>query len=177
MKVWYTTIWDSGKNYGGYINSFCELVPPDDWICITDGDVMFLTDDFGKQIEDIIDRNGHIYDVFGATMNRLGGVHQLADNRRCEVPDILYHMGIARTLWDVWKWDVKPSIKPIAAACMFFSRKTWEKTRFIEKSPRFDSDFCRRIQQKGGKLAICKGLYVFHKYRLGDPTLSPNHLL
>jgi GT2 family glycosyltransferase len=72
---------------------------------------------------------------------------------------------------------VTPSIKPIAAACMFFSRKTWEETPFIENSPRFDSDFCRRIQQKGGKLAICKGLYVFHKYRLGDPTLSPKHLL
>lgn len=177
MKVWYTTIWDSGKNYGGYINSFCELVPPDDWICITDGDVMFLTDDFGRQIEDIIKEHGGTYDIFGATMNRLGGVHQLLGNQRSDNQNMFDHISAAEWLRLSFRTAIKPSIKPLAAACMFFSRKTWEKTRFIENSPRFDSDFCRRIQQKGGKLAICKGLYVFHKYRLGDPTLSPNHLL
>ena len=109
-------------------------------------------------------------------MNRLGMTHQLHQDARSENSDIRHHMDIASGLAGENWGRVKEVNNPIAAACMFFSKKTWEENKFHENTPRFDIIFSHGIMQKGGKLAVCMGLYVFHKYRLGKNIMDTSHL-
>lgn len=183
--VYYRTIWDTGKNFGGFINHEMGLIPnSDDWVVWMDGDVMFLTDFFGKQIEDIIAEHGSKYALFGAKTNRLGGVvsaDQLLGGICSEDADITSHIAAANILHNNpdMRTLVVETKRPIAASCMFFRKSTWEKVKFIPNSPHFDTNFSYYVRDKVGPLAVCEGLYVFHKYRWGkkDPAYQYEHLL
>ena len=60
----YLLPFDNQKNIGRSHNIHCACVPnPDDWICITDSDVLFLLPDTKKQISG--HNVKHNFDVYG----------------------------------------------------------------------------------------------------------------
>lgn len=146
----------------------------DDWICITDSDVLFLLPDTKKQIEDIISKHGKEYEVFGCLTNRIASSHQ----RYLGVFDetnIMYHKKIAKILKETFYDVVYETTINIAGFMMIFQKKTWEKYRFSENSIRFDSEFTGKVKAGGGRLAVMQGVYVFHDYRLGHE--NPMHYI
>jgi hypothetical protein len=179
--IYYFAPFDSAKNIGRSHNQHCEIVPnAEDWICVTDSDVLFLLPDTKKQIEDVIRKHESAYQVFGCLTNRIASAHQRYSgiiNPFKEV-DIMVHKEIAgllkRTLYDV----VHETTINIAGFLMIFQKKTWEKYRFSDNSIRFDSEFTDKVKADGGKLAIMQGVYVFHDYRLGyeNPIYHTDHL-
>ena len=178
MSTYVFRTWDSGKNFGGYLNRVCGLVPnPDDLIVITDGDVMFLTPDWGKQIEDITEAN-HDIDVFGCKMNRCNVLSQ-KEEWLFNSTDIQDHIENAKHRKSEYYTIVGTTNGPIAAACMWFRRSVWDQIKFKEDSIRFDIEFCFDAKNNGLKLGIASGLYVFHMYRYGskDPANDYKHLL
>jgi len=55
--IYYFAPFDPLKRIGKSHNDHCALVPdPEDWICVTDSDVLFLLPDSKKQITDVIAR-------------------------------------------------------------------------------------------------------------------------
>jgi hypothetical protein len=179
--IYYFAPFDSEKNIGRSHNQHCEIVPNvEDWICITDSDVIFLLPDTKKQIEDIIRKHGNDYQIFGCLTNRIASLHQ----RYSGVIDpfmevnIMVHKELAgllkRTLYDV----VQETNINVAGFLMIFQKKTWDKYRFSNNSIRFDSEFTDKVKADGGKLAIMQGVYVFHDYRLGheNPMYYIDHL-
>lgn len=179
--IYYFAPFDSEKNIGRSHNHHCAIVPnAEDWICITDSDVLFLLPDTKKQIEDIIRKHGNDYQVFGCLTNRIVSPHQ----RYSGVIDpfmevnIMVHKELAgllkRTLYDV----VQETNINVAGFLMIFQKKTWDKYRFSDNSIRFDSEFTDKVKADGGKLAIMQGVYVFHDYRLGheNPMYYIDHL-
>lgn len=179
--IYYFAPFDSEKNIGRSHNQHCEIVPNgDDWICITDSDVLFLLPDTKKQIEDVIRKHGNDYQVFGCLTNRIASPHQ----RYSGVIDpfkevnIMVHKELAgllkRTLYD----EVQKTTINVAGFLMIFQKKTWEKHRFSNNSIRFDSEFTDKVKADGGKLAIMQGVYIFHDYRLGheNPMCYIDHL-
>lgn len=176
--IYYFAPFDSEKNIGRSHNQHCEIVPNgDDWICITDSDVLFLLPDTKKQIEDVILKHGNDYQVFGCLTNRIASQHQRIyefDNNA----DILYHKRIASFRKEMNYDEVKQTTINVAGFLMIFQKKTWEKYRFSNNSIRFDSEFTDKVKADGGKLAIMQGVYVFHDYRLGheNPMYYIDHL-
>ena len=177
MTIHYATPFSIEKNIGKAYNEYMETIPDGDWVCIRDGDSLFMTPDWGKQIADIIERHGNDFKLISCTTNRLRGKHQLYQNTFSEEPNISKHVQIANHLHEDYYDEVQATMS-IAGLCMIFNKDTWKHCNFKEHSIHFDSEFCLDIRNKGGKIGIAKGLYLFHLYRWGqqDPKSYIKHL-
>lgn len=179
VKIMYSNPFAVDKNIGRAYNEFCNIVPDDHWICLQDGDMMYLHNEWGKQIENIITMHGRNYDLFGCVTNRIGG-----DSRQhpfpelFDDPDYTHHKAKAIELFDTKYSTVTPTDLPVAGLLMVFHKSTWKKHPFKEKTHHFDTDFGFDILNSGGKIGIMQGLYVFHDYRFGrnNPTKYVKHL-
>ncbi|AGO48488.1 putative glycosyltransferase [Cellulophaga phage phi18:2] len=180
-KVWYFTPGRGDKNLGQAYNDHCELVPDGDWICIMDGDVLFLNPFWSKQIEDIIIKHGNKYPLISCLTNRLGLEYQLPYGFS-EDPNILNHAEIADRHFEEFYDVVDPSPKPTAGLFMLFPKTTWDIVKFqpgLASGEVFvDWAFSSTVMKKLGKLGIAKGLYLFHFYRFNRKHKRDiNHLL
>lgn len=178
-KIWYSNPYSTEKNIGKALNEFCALVPDDDWICLQDGDMMYLTPDWGKQIQDVITSIDDSYGLIGCMTNRLArNVQRLGDID--DNHDILYHYEIAKDLKEKHYGAVEDvtSKRYIAGMFMLFPKKVWNKTKFKENNIAFDDYFSKSVIKNGYKLGLMKGLYVYHFYRgwSSSPKTSKAHL-
>lgn len=177
--IYYFAPFDPNKNIGRSHNEHCALVPNhDDWICVTDSDVLFLLTDTKNQISEIIKKHGENFQVYGCLTNRIASSHQQA-NGFSDNTDILFHKEIAKRLQQEKRLEVIETNINVAGFLMIFQKKTWDKYKFSDNSIRFDSEFTDKVMRDGGKLGIMQGVYVFHDYRLGqnNPKFYINHLL
>lgn len=164
-------------NIGKAYNEAIAELPDDCWIVLRDGDTMFLTHDWGSQIEAIIKANPY-YDLITCMTNRLGISDQLLYG---EIND--YEIGdqidVAKACWTNHGTEVVPA-KLAAGLCMIFHKSIWVKAKgFPEHSITFDRVFSERVINNGGKIGIAKGLYIFHLYRFGQakPQFAIKHLI
>lgn len=177
--IYYFSPFDSNKQIGKSHNEHCALVPnSEDWICITDSDVLFLLSDSKKQIEDIIKKHGKDYEVFGCLTNRIGSSHQQFSHFD-DTTDIWAHKTIAKYCYQTRYDEVSETDINIAGFLMVFQKKTWERYRFSDNSIRFDSEFTDKVKAGCGRLGVMQGVYVFHDYRLGheNPMYYIDHLI
>lgn len=177
ITIRYKTPFAIDLNIGRAYNEECARADKDDWICLRDGDTMFLLPDWGRQIADIMARNSH-YDLIGCMTNRLGALHQL-HNRQCSGDgNIANHIAIARELHDKHYDQVKDYKQTVAGMFLLFPKRTWECHPFVENDIRFDIHFSRSIMKAGGRLGIATGFYLFHLYRFGaqNPKKEIDHL-
>jgi glycosyltransferase involved in cell wall biosynthesis len=180
-KVWYSNPYSTKKNIGKALNDFCELIPYGDWICLQDGDMMYLTPDWGVQIEQAISMHGDKYSLMGCLTNRLGRPIQINDTKDYDNHDIKHHYAIAKKL-SKEHFGVVEDItnkKYVAGLFMLFPKSVWLNHKFEENNPAFDDAFSKSITKKGGKLGLMKGLYVYHAYRIWSkaPRRDRGHLL
>lgn len=176
-KVWYSNPYSTSKNIGRALNEFCSLVPDNDWICLQDGDMMYLTPDWGLQIEKTISLHGDKFSLLGCVTNRLGRAIQRHEGLFSENNDVKIHYDIAKELSEK-KWCQVEDItkkKYVAGMFMLFPKKLWNKVKFRENSTVFDDQFSIDIIRSGGKLGLMKGLYVYHAYRIwSDKPIGDN---
>ena len=181
MRIFYSNPYNVNKNIGGAINEFCEIVPRlDDWIVLQDGDIIYLTPDWGKLIHQSLLVNGHEFGIVGCYTNRLRGLHQLYGNQLSNDHNLKNHYKIA-----VEYSHREPKVNElqnlgIAGMFMAFQKKTWlELGKFQNNSITFDSDFYFKARDKGYKTGLINNLYVYHSYRLWNdenPADDTQHL-
>jgi len=176
VRVFYSNPYNTKKNIGKALNEFCELVPDGSWICLQDGDICYLTPDWGVQIEDVAKKGG--YDLIGCMTNRLARRDQRIKDEIDDNHDVMYHYEIAERLKKENWGAVKETKKPIAGMFMLFPKSTWERVKFAENDIAFDDTFSNAVRRGGGKLGIMQGLYVYHFYRgwSATPAKDRNHL-
>lgn len=175
--IHYVTAWKTG-DIGGGLNAAIALLPDDAWVCVRDGDTLFLETDWGRQIEQIVECNRE-FALIGCMTNRLRAAYQLHGGAISEEPNISAHIAISRQRRVAYGASVKPQpLGPVAAMLMLFRKSEWAKHRFRERSIYFDSEFCEATRRAGGKVGVAQGLYLFHLYRWGqpDPANSIGHL-
>ncbi|HET8838039.1 MAG TPA: glycosyltransferase family A protein [Flavobacteriaceae bacterium] len=174
-KISYSNPFSTEKNIGRAYNEFCESVPDGNWICLQDGDIIYLTPDWGVQIEQAINAYGNKFSLIGCLTNRLGRAIQLADGVDYNNHDMKYHHKIARQIAKENFGKVEDITKKryIAGMFMLFPKTTWEKHKFSENDAAFDDTFSKAIIKGGGKLGLMTGLYVYHSYRIWSDT--PRH--
>lgn len=177
--IWYLQPYATDKNIGREYNYQCEKIPENDWLCIMDHDTMFLHHETKKQIEEIVLTQGSSWDLLGAITNRIGSPHQCANGILSDDPNIKVHYEIATNIHILNYGVVELTLKGIAGFLMLMPKSTWDKLKFVENNIAFDTDFSRRLLQKGGRIGIMQGVYVFHYYRFhaDNPKQFKEHLL
>lgn len=153
---------------GGGINEIVSLLPGDAWVCLRDGDTMFLTSDWGVQVRDIVDSAK--FDLIGCKSNRIGLKDQQYQGLISDDPDISNHLKIAADLRDNHWAEVTETFNPIAGQFMLFRKSMWERVGgFQPNTILFDKMFSRDVVNAGGRLGVAQGIYLFHLYRFGQP--------
>lgn len=176
--IYHLTPWLSG-DIGGGLNAAIECLPADAWVCLRDGDTMFLTPQWGKQVEQIVAAHGDEFDLIGCMTNRIRAPYQLHDERLSDEPDVGVHVEIAKRRWNQYGSLVQTLPDgPVAGFLMLFRRATWARHPFQRGSIYFDQKFTTDVRCFGGKVGLALGLYVFHLYRWGArvPAASVAHL-
>lgn len=175
-KIFFSQVWDNSKNYGKYANEFMSLLPKDAYGCITDGDVMFLTNDYGKIIYDYVERYPNA--VLTCKTNRIGCYYQKAAGISDNNHDIVYHKQIAQKhrkfLYNVT--NISKETYPFSGMCMVIKKSIWEEVGKFKEDGLLgvDNDFFFALQKHNKEVYIMDGLYVYHAYRLDG---SKTHLL
>jgi hypothetical protein len=179
--IHYVVPWKTG-NIGGGINDAIAAIAPgrNDWICVRDGDTMFLTSQWGRHIEQIVDKAMlESYELVGCMTNRLRAAYQLHLGYLDDDPAIGNHVQIANWRGNEFGANIEEiPTGPIAGMFMLFPRRVWEREPFAERSIYFDQEFTASVRRSGGKVGVALGLYLFHLYRWGkaDPFGSKDHL-
>lgn len=176
MLIFYSNPYSVSKNFGGAINEFCTLMPDDCWIVIQDGDITYLTTDWGARIAASLETNGDKFGLIGCFTNRLAVKGQLHNGLFSEDHNILNHIPIAKSYSS---FEITEVHHPIAGLFMAFKKSTWTKLKgFKENTYSFDVDFSVRVRSAGMKIGLMKGLYIYHQYRplSKNPKTDIRHL-
>ena len=176
--IYHVVPWLAG-DIGGGLNATIGCLPDDAWICVRDGDTMFLSSRWGEEIEQIVAAN-HRYELIGCMTNRLRAPYQLHGGVLSDEPDIGKHLQIAQERWTTHGTQVAPlRAGPIAGMLMLFPKRVWERHQFVQRSIYFDQDFTASVRAHGGRVGVALGLYLFHLYRWGkaNPQDYKGHLV
>jgi len=174
-QIRYITPYSADRNIGAAYNQAISELPDDCYIVIRDGDTMFLTPDWGRQIEQIIVANPE-YSVITCMTNRLGLPECLVDGVMNDA-DIAGQIETAYSRWNDFGTSVKLA-KVAPGMLMIFHKSVWGRCKFRENSIIFDREFSNSVLRSGGKIGIAQGFYIFHLYRYGmkKPQSYVSHL-
>lgn len=179
INIYYFTPFSLEKKLGKAYNDYIKLVPKDnDWICLLDADTCFLTPNYGKQIHDIVQKNQHI-GMFTCVTNRVFNKQQCYENYISENDSMRNHRTIAQYIQDNWYDEIKILPRDISGFLMLFQKGTWKDVKgFSEEGVLgIDTDFSFKILNSGRKIALMKGVYIFHYYRLVEGIEYKDHLV
>lgn len=178
MKVHIMTPYSLEKNLGRAYNEAMSLIPDDDFGCLIDHDVMFLTPDSGHILHEYAKRfpTAGVFTCFTNRVSELSK-YQLLNAMVNEDSDIKNHIRYAAT--------VKKSLysatlihRDISGFLMMISKRIWNEHKFSEdlKCLGVDTEWNRRLRAAGKTILRMDGLYVFHTYRIMTNILDRNHL-
>jgi len=158
-----------------------ELLQPDDWAVIMDGDTMFLHPDFGHQIQQHIENHPEagLFTCFASrchySIQRIVGVDPFNDS-------ILYHKEVA----DGTSAFVGESVeihRKIAGHLMVIRKSTWDQILpiLIKKASGkhilgVDTKISKTILEIGMDIRLMKDVYVLHYCRLAEGFDYTKHL-
>lgn len=166
------------KNLGHVYNLAFEGVHDDDWVCLIDRDVMFLTPNSIPIMYEYVKLWPDV-GIFTCYCNR---VHALA-------PDQLL-FGYPSENDSVGEWEAiamdqeqKPLTvteinHPISGYLMLIAKKTWNEFKFFTNGKCLGADnlYSQRILSAGKKIYRMDKLVVWHSYRLRN-IRDKSHLL
>ena len=180
QKVWIRTPFSVSRNLGAAYNEEMEMIPGNDSACFIDGDLSFLTPDFGKILHEYTNQNPD--SVLTCYTNR---IHQLAKGQlhpTCNSTDMKECIEFALSIKE--DRTVTEITGPVSGFLMVIPKKVWLKHKFTEVNtynpgqPNLlgvDNAFTNGIRQKGIKILRMNGMLCYHSYRLLDG--SKTHLL
>jgi len=97
MKIFYSNPFSLDKNIGKAYNEYLASINAndEDWIVLQDGDILYLTPDWGKRIHDALSLDGDKFGLVGCYTNRLRSKHQLHEKSFSNDLNIRNHYNIA----------------------------------------------------------------------------------
>jgi hypothetical protein len=170
------TPYRTDKNIGKAYNDVFSMLGPNDSACITDGDLMFLTPDFGTIIEEY--SNLYPGEVLTCKTNRIHNLSKQLDGGIDEVCDLrqLTRKAESRKLVRTIT-EIKPG-EGMSGLLMLIPKTVWVQVPFVEKGALgIDSQFRIDLHKAGKRILIMDGLFVAHLYRLLNGINDKSHLL
>jgi GT2 family glycosyltransferase len=168
------------KNLGRAYNLAFKDVPENDWVCLIDHDVLFLTPNSIRIMYEYI-KEFPDAGLFTCLTNRIHPLasDQLVHDGPSENTDIRFWVEEAALLESIIPdHKVKEIDHEISGFLMLISKKVWNKIKFSEtgKALGVDNDFSQRVLLSGRKILRMDKLLVWHTYRLND-IKNKKHLL
>jgi|SRR5690606_25668220 len=181
MNIYYSSPYSTDKLLGRAYNDLCSIVPnDDDFICLIDGDVMFLNSNYGHIIEAAI-KNNPQYQLFTCYASRIKNPQQMYQGKISEDPNIIHHWEIAQRNAIENKGKVKELKQLISGHVMIFSKWLWKQIPFVEQTKRgtilgIDNVFSSQVLKSGYRIGLIEDLYVLHYYRMKQGIDYREHL-
>ena len=177
-KIYYFTPYSLSRNIGEAYNEYMEMIKdPNDFACFIDGDTRFCYSLFGHQIQGVINDNPDL-EYATCKTNRVYCSWQLVKNA-WDLDEADKHNVLAAELWAAHKTEISDKTnKDLMSGVMILLKKSaWLKYgRFRDGMLGVDNDYHQRVKNKGGKLYLMEGIYLYHWYR-GGVRSNKNHLL
>lgn len=175
--IHYFTPYALDKNLGKAYNRSADLVANnEDWIVLMDGDVMFLTPDYGHIISENIERHKDI-SLFTCLTNRVGCKRQCYGHEISSETDIMRHISLAQRLAKERRHEIVETDWVISGHLLAIQKRIWNKIGGAKDGLLgVDNYISKQVLDKGLKIGIMQGLYVFHKYRFETGTDNRDHL-
>lgn len=179
-KVWIRTPFSTEKNLGKAYNDEMAMIPEGDAACFIDGDVCFLTPDFGQILTNYT--NDYPNAVLTCWTNR---IHEMARGQKMQLtqPDnIRSCVEVAKNISDT-NLSTTPIIGPVSGFLMVIPKSVWHQHKFVETNnyrpgePNIlgvDNEFTNKIRAAGIPILRINRMLVWHTYRLLDG--SKKHL-
>lgn len=164
------------KNLGKAYNEAFGLIGDDDYLLITDYDVLFLLPEQMTYIQEYSNR--FPADLFVCYTNRIfAGGPQIYRSIN-EDADIRKHISIAK---DCTKdlYNVTRIHENISGFLMLIPKRTWNEIKFTEdkKCLGVDTQFSQDLLKENRTILRMEGIYVWHTYRLENGIKNKTHLL
>lgn len=178
MKVHVKTPYAEDKNLGRVYNEAFAGVADDDWVCLIDYDVVFLTPDAIRIMYEYA-RSFPETGLFTCFTNRIHPLagDQLLDGQVSENTCMKYHQERAynQKRFGITVTELKHQI---SGFLMLISKKTWNEIKFAETGQclGIDNDFSQRVLDAGKKIYRMDSVYVWHSYRLQNGITNKDHL-
>lgn len=172
-NIFYLTAWASDKLYGKALNNHIRHLPDDSWIVVIDGDTCFLTDNYGKIIEQAIKDNPDV-DLMTCRTNRAWGQGFDPQTNITTIRQSAHELSKRPNAYRDMQ-TVLPGF------FWLFPKKTWIKHKFDEKpiiykGSSFDARWSYLLLRDKMKMLMIENLYVFHYYRLHKDIRDTSHL-
>ena len=176
--IYYTIPYSLTKNIGEAYNQYMSILPKDeDWLCITDGDIMFLNFDWGHIIQEVVDK---LPDAGLITCY----TNRIAKNRMQlygeDSHNILVHRLIAMKLDKEQRGKYLKINKKVSGFLMVIQKRTWREMGGFPAIPGqildIDGLISRKILSMGKHIYLMEGLYVLHYYRMAEGRKYKDHL-
>lgn len=185
--IYYFSPYSIEKNLFDAYDKHAQLVPDEnDWICFTDGDVLFLTPNYGHILEGYIKRYPEM-GMFVAYASRAGYPSAMSKLGNAANPDITFHRDVAVQLLRKFgpTLAIKPYNRRASGHLMLIKKSTWSKIRdeakkLVEDEKKkilgVDTKISYAILGQGMKIGLMRAIYVLHYFRLKEKG-SKKHLV
>lgn len=178
MKIWHFVPYDLNKNFGKSCNEYCRMVQSnEDWICISDADIMILTPNYGHLMYEIVNMYPNI-GLFTCYTNRVKNKHQII-REMFDEPNMGNHRIKALELYYSKKHSLKDhSFRVISGYFMLFKKQTWIDTGGFSEEGILgvDNRFSKAVVRLGKQIKVIEGLYAMHYYRFNEGIENKKHL-
>jgi len=180
--IYYFVPWSYGgeKNLGKAYNQHMALLPEDDdWGVLMDGDIMFLTFNWGDIIEKAIEDNPDA-GIISCYTNRIS--KRKSQLHTINSPNILVHRLKAKEFDDQFSGTYKeiPG-EMVSGFLMIIKKKTWKDAgKFPEWENHIldlDGAISNRVRKLKKSIILMRGMYVFHYYRMAEGAAYKGHLM
>lgn len=165
------------KNLAKAYNEAFERCPENDWLCLIDYDVCFLTPDAIRIMHEYVEAfpDTGIFTCFTNRIHPLQ-VEQNYLGAPSDNTDMKYWVNLA-TEQSKASFSVYNIEHEISGFLMLISKKTWNKIKFQDngKCLGVDNQFSQAVIDAGLKILCMNRIIVWHTYRINDIT-DKSHL-
>lgn len=175
--IYFFTPYSLEKKLGKAYNQYCNLVPnDDDWICLTDGDTMFLTPEFGYQLQMAINLKPNT-GLFTCYTNRVGNLEQTFPGMY-EEKDIIKHRIKAIEIQNNNFGKFKMCKGVISGHLLLFRKDIWKRAGGFHEEGilKVDNLFSQAIHNLKLPIYLIEWVYILHYYRALEGRNYRNHL-
>jgi hypothetical protein len=183
--IYYFTPYSLEKKLFKAIDQYINLLPnDDDWACLMDGDTMFLSSDFGHQIQVYIDKYPDT-GLFTCYTNRCHYDCQRYSDGMMNQSNIIEHKLLAKEITLTEHGEVSEINRRIAGHLMIIKKATWKLIRpeverkVIQQHKQIlgvDTKISNAILHAGLKIRLMQGVYIFHFLRMDRSIDDKSHL-
>lgn len=178
MTIHVTAPFSREKNLGRAYNEAFAGAGEDDWLCLIDHDVMFLTPTQINRLYEYAEKypEAGIFTCFASRIHPLAP-DQLFGNFPSEDPDIRNHIAIAEKQLEIGA-KITRLDHVISGFVMMICKKTWLTIPFTEEMLCLgvDNDFSQKVLDAGMPIYRMDSIYVWHTYRLTQGITNKSHL-